>query len=460
MKKIATIIFLILIFNNGFSQDSIIKNSNFLIQQKVLETKIEYLEKRNSDFENQLIKQNGNFRDDLANVKEDFNARLNIYVVCIGLILSIIAVAINFFGKLAIKKRVEDIIQNTAESYAEKKTNDVLNTKITDDYVSKIIRDKGEKEISRLLQVLEQRGQETIDDIKSKGEKVINSVLAEPPTDKEIANDKKLSANEIFKIAFESNDSLAQTKLYQEVLELDPNNRNALNNIAVALSRQNRFTEAINYLNKSIAIFPDYALAYANRANAFNQLSKLELASKDVEKAIELNPNLEWAYSIKGNILTKQGEFEEAEKQLQKAIDINPNSPQAYFNLAYFREETGNYEQSALDYQKAQDLGFDNKFLLYNNLAVLNRRLGKYDKALEYLEKVKEDNPDFPNLYGTMALIYADQSDDENFYKYLEMALEKGCLVWNYLNDPGFNKYRDSERLEKLMSPYLEKHNA
>ncbi len=284
--------------------------------------------------------------------------------------------------------------------------------------------------------------------------------MAEPPNKEEIEKKEKLSSNELFKLAFENKNPLIQTNFYKQVLDLEPDNRNALNNIAVALYHQNRFHEAIEYLNRSIELYPTYGLAYANRAHCFNQLGNIEQAFKDVDRAIELNPNLEWAYSIKGNLLTKQNKFEEAEKQLQKAIDINPNSPHAYFNRAYFKEETGKYEESAEDYKKAQVLGFDNETLLYNNLAVLSRRLGEYDKALEYLEKVKSVNPDFPNLYGTMALVYADKSDDDNFYKYLKMALDKGCLAWNYLSDPGFNNYRDTQKLKDLMEPYQKKYNA
>ena len=458
MKIIFTIIFLILVSIKGFSQDTLRPNSDLITNQKILETKMEFLKSRNQELKRQLLKQDADFKDDLNNLKDDFNGRLNIYVLFITSILSIIAVAINFFGKQAIKKRVEDIIQNTAGSFAENKTHEVLNTKITDDYVSKIIRDSGETEITRLLAELEHRGQKTIDDIRNKGERIINSVLAEPPSDKESSEkERKLSANELFNIAFESDDPLFQTKLYKQVLDIEPTNRNALNNIGVALNRQNKFLEAIEYLDKTIDIYPTYGLAYANRANAYNQLNNLELSLADVEKAIELNPQLEWAYSIKGNILTKQNEFEEAEKQLQKAIDINPDSAYAYFNRGYFKEETGDYIQSAKDYQKAQDLGFDNKPLLYNNLAVFHRRIKEFDRALEYLDKVKKEDPDFPNLYGTMALIHADQGDEENFYKYLKMALDRGCLAWNYLSDPGFDKYRGTEKLENLLKPYREK---
>ncbi len=163
MKKTILILFIALIsIAKSDAQTSIRDSIELTTQQKIIETRINYLEAKNKDLKSQLLKQDQDFKEDLSNIKEDFNGRLNIYVLFITLILSIIAVTINFFGKAAIKSRVEDIIQKTAENYAESKTNEVLSKKITDEYTSKIIRESGETEIKRLLNELELKGQNII----------------------------------------------------------------------------------------------------------------------------------------------------------------------------------------------------------------------------------------------------------------------------------------------------------
>ena len=90
-------------------------------------------------------------------------------------------------------------------------------------------------------------------------------------------------------------------------------------------------------------------------------------------------------------------------------------------------------------------------------MAVLFRRMKKYNKAIEYLNKARAISPEFANIDGTLALIYADQGDDDNFYKYLKIALEKGCKAWDYLHDSGFDKYRDSDRFKRLIEPFKNK---
>jgi tetratricopeptide (TPR) repeat protein len=137
---------------------------------------------------------------------------------------------------------------------------------------------------------------------------------------------------------------------------------------------------------------------------------------------------------------------------------LNPNSGDAYFNRAYFYEERKEFSKSESDYKRAEKLGVINKSMLYNNLAVLYRRMKKFELSIEYLDKARLLNPDFSNIDGTLALIYADKGDDENFYKYLQISLKKGCKVWDYLKDPGFDKYRESQKLTKLIDFYKTKY--
>ena len=180
----------------------------------------------------------------------------------------------------------------------------------------------------------------------------------------------------------------------------------------------------------------------------------MEKALEDAEKAITINPKNEAAYATKGNVLTKLNKFIEAEESLNTAIELNPNSPFALFNRGYFYEERKLYAKSEADYIEAEKNGFPNKAWLYNNMAVLYRRQKRFSEAIDFIKKAREQNPDFPNLDGTLALIYADQGKDDDFYKYIISAMGKGCRVWNYLSDPGFDRYRNSNRLKTLIETY------
>lgn len=469
------ILFFSLSFGQSKTDNSQQKNNSIQTQQEFFDLKIEIDRIKNADKSQteKVIEVEKSLKADGYTQKEDLIDRMNLYLFFVGLIIILIGAAINFFGKQAIKKRVEEIISDTIAQNAETKIIEILNSKITTELIEAIIKAKGQEDIDKLIAKIKNDSDEVIKKLEEKGAEAIKLMLAAPPkleesnqnnelSDSEISKQNDvLRANEFFKIAYENtHDPRIKIELYKNVLEILPNNFDALNNIAVSHINLNEANDAIVALNKAIEINPNYFLAYVNRAKAYNLQDKFDEALKDLDSAYKINPKFEFIYSTKGNILTKQGKFEEAEIELNKSVQLNPNSPEAYFNRGYFYEERSEYEKSEADYKMAEDLGSDNKAALYNNMAVLYRRTKDLDKAIEYIEKAKANNPNFPNINGTLALIYADKNEDENFYKYLQIALEKGCPAWNYLHDPGFNKYRDTERLKKLIEAYKKKYFA
>lgn len=434
--------------------------------------RIDKLEKHNTDFKISFEEFKVGNEKRITEIKEDTKSLINFYIFGIIAFLGLIGFLINFLGKKAIKDRVEEIISEIAESKSELKIVEVLNSKLTDELIERTIKTKAETEIKNIIKSLEEKGNFTINEIKEKGNDAINALKTQSTekidelqkdslTDAEInsQNDKQ-TADELFDLAYNSNDPRLQIELYKNVLELEPKNSSALNNISVAYNALTRPEESIKNSTKALEIKPDYFQALSNRAQAYNLLGEFEKGLIDIEKSIELNPHFEYSYSVKGNILTKLSKFEEAEKELNKAIELNPNSGDAYFNRAYFYEERKEFRKSENDYKKAEELGVINKAMLYNNLAVLYRRMKKFELAIEYLDKARKLSPDFANIDGTLALIYADKGDDTNFYKHLKIALDKGCKAWEYLRDPGFDKYRESTKLKALIESYRKKYFA
>jgi tetratricopeptide (TPR) repeat protein len=401
---------------------------------------------------------------------EKLNSTIENYLLIGSVALAIILFLINFFGRKLIVDKIKNLVQMQASKYAEKKANQVIQEYIDNGKIEELIVQKGTPIIKKIAKKIELDGINVIDEIKIKGDKVISSMLAsntneleEIPEKEEMEIKQKnlnIRATEFFNLAVSRKDPLVQIELYKNVLELEPNNIGALNNIGAAYNNAYNSMDAIKHLTKAIEINPNYAIALANLAYSYNLLNDLDKALEYANKAIEKNPNIDWSYSVKGNIFTKQGKLDEAEKTFGLAIKINPNTPEVYNTRGYFYEETGKYEEAEKDFIKAEKLGYPNKAMLYNNFAVLYRRKKEFDKAVKYLEKAREENPDFPNIDGTLALIYADKGERENFYKHLLIALEKGCPAWNYINDPGFDKFREEEKLNKLLESYKKKYAA
>ena len=75
----------------------------------------------------------------------------------------------------------------------------------------------------------------------------------------------------------------------QKSLDLNPDNPYTHNLIGYELNKQNKFTEAIPYFNKAIAIQPEFAYAYNNRGHAKIELEKTDEGLADINYSIQLD---------------------------------------------------------------------------------------------------------------------------------------------------------------------------
>lgn len=117
--------------------------------------------------------------------------------------------------------------------------------------------------------------------------------------------------------AFEREDYLVSIDLFKQALEKSPQNWVLLNNLALALSKTGKFSEAESYFFKAIS-------ANVNCASCYNNLGDLEM---------------------------KQGFFNEAELYYQKAMKTDPDYADPYFNLGVLQEKNGDLEAATESYQ-------------------------------------------------------------------------------------------------------------
>jgi len=147
------------------------------------------------------------------------------------------------------------------------------------------------------------------------------------------------------------------------------------------------FENAINDLNKAIALRSDFMLAYFTRANirykyidyiknslreavagsidskekttAFENEKKfdVELVMRDLEKVNDLQPDFSFAYYNKANILATQQDFQTAIYNYTKAIEFDKDFAEAYFNRGLTYLFIGEDAKGLSDLSKAGELG-------------------------------------------------------------------------------------------------------
>jgi tetratricopeptide (TPR) repeat protein len=237
--------------------------------------------------------------------------------------------------------------------------------------------------------------------------------------------------------------------------------------IEKAKIRQEEISRYIKEYNKDLqekADSEEEKESLEKQEKSWELYKKSVLVDKKSEKvsllteALNLHPNNEYFLIDRGLAFKELKDFDNAINDMNSAIKINPNLPTAYLNRGYLYEEKGEYSKAICDFDRASELGFENKAMLYNNYAVAYRRIKDFDKAIKYVENGLTLNPEFYNLYGTLALIYSDKGDDEQFYKNIEICLQKGCPIYMYLDDDkGFDRFKGEQRFIDLLNQYNQK---
>lgn len=147
-------------------------------------------------------------------------------------------------------------------------------------------------------------------------------------------------------------------------------------------------------------------------------LSDKKTSKKIPSEYLERNENYKKAriHFATGDQCIGQGQLEEAAKQFQKGLAIYPYFFTARLNLGYVYRELGRLELSLNTYLEGI-LHNGEELLFYTNIARTYEALGDKEKAVEYLWKASQIDPNDPHTlyelekHGEMVRIYRDQND-------------------------------------------------
>jgi eukaryotic-like serine/threonine-protein kinase len=193
---------------------------------------------------------------------------------------------------------------------------------------------------------------------------------------------------------------------------------------------------ALDMLEKSIALDPGYAPAYAALGNRLRQIAIYGLGGKSTSaraqeafrKALSLNGELLGARSGFAQLYTENGETDKAIGLLRDVLKTNPTHAPSHFSLSYAYRYAGMLKESAQEGETALVLDPDNPS--YRSLATTYLYLGDYDRALE----VHKLDPDSPWTLAREGQIYLRRGQTklalERFDRTIEREPESSTGRW------------------------------
>jgi tetratricopeptide (TPR) repeat protein len=175
-------------------------------------------------------------------------------------------------------------------------------------------------------------------------------------------------------------------KAYQKVLELDPDNEDALSGLAMAASEKGDVSGAAALLERSNAKNPN-PRALAQLAETYEQLKDYKNAAKAWQKALDVsggNPDIKRAL---GNALTMSDQIDPAIDVYTDLFADEPKDLLSVLRLSQLYRQKRDFEKARDFAQKAKDLDATNLEVRFNDVYILEAE-GKQTEAIAALREI------------------------------------------------------------------------
>jgi Tfp pilus assembly protein PilF len=147
---------------------------------------------------------------------------------------------------------------------------------------------------------------------------------------------------------------------FQTLLDLDPGNAKAENNLGLVLESDAQPSAAIEAFRKAITWQANEPHAseqpYVNLGSLLIEQGKIKEAIDPLEKAVKLAPENAYCRLRLGTAYLRAGEFEGAQRELEKAIQIDPDDPSAHYQLGRLFEKIHAPDQAKNEFQRTEEL--------------------------------------------------------------------------------------------------------
>lgn len=146
-------------------------------------------------------------------------------------------------------------------------------------------------------------------------------------------------------------------KQFKEVLNRQPENVVARNNLAVCLKRQGQLDQAISNFKTALDSEPLKAELHNNLATALMAKGDLPEAMKSFYSALRLRPDYPEAHYNLAHLLSLQGNNNSAVTEFEEALKYKNDNPAYYRDFGDALSALGRSDDALMEYEAAARLG-------------------------------------------------------------------------------------------------------
>ena len=201
------------------------------------------------------------------------------------------------------------------------------------------------------------------------------------------------------------------------ILEMDPNNEEALYKICFWTDFTGRNEEGIKLHQKIIEEFPFSELAWFNLATAYQGIKLFEKAIDAYQYAVAIDEKFDYAWRNMGDAYLRIRKYKEAIEVLQKVLELARPEAVIYEAIGHCHDKLHNYALARFNYRKATHLNQDDSQLFFK-IACTYMNEGVWDSAIKNLHLAMRIHRLQPEYNLAMGQCYMEQGKIEEAVQY------------------------------------------
>ena len=191
---------------------------------------------------------------------------------------------------------------------------------------------------------------------------------------------------------------------FRRVLALAPRHALARYNLALVLKRTDRLQDALDELDRALAIEPR-AEAYYTRGVIYWHQGDLARASAALRAAVEAKPRYAVAHYTLGVVLKGRRDWTAAAHSLRRAIELGPDPP-AHYTLGQVLEQAGDETGARTHFAEADRLRHlaeqEQQAIMWTSVGTQKLDAGDLPGALELFRKATTVSNDYAPAFYQM----------------------------------------------------------
>lgn len=185
--------------------------------------------------------------------------------------------------------------------------------------------------------------------------------------------------------------------------------------------RQRKYPQAIQNLQRAVALQPNYAKAHAALGTIYLQLKDYPAAEAALTLALDINPNLLQAEANLAVLYTKTKRLDNAIQVYQNLIQRHPKYLQVRLGIASAYQQAERFPEAIAAYLESLKRS-PNHPAAMTNLAACYEAAEDKEQAIRYYNAALAIEPNLPMANGNLGAIYQERGELDKALPLLEMA--------------------------------------